>query len=302
LVSKFWEPVVVSACNVTSDRACAALALKVFQEGLLAGPQAARIGVPRVPLGRLYERLTPAVALAGGTVELGVSVSQIGVGAVRLDDGRELAAPCIVCALPFERAIHVLDEPAQTGRLAQLKGLQRLGHSPILGVHLSFDRPVINLPHAVLVGGATQWLFRKDQAGTRVHAVISAADGWTDLTEEQIVARVMGDLRAYFPAQFLGHGPAPSLVHARAVKERRATFVPAPGVERLRPAVALPESARAGRNEVLLAGCYTNTGWPSTMEGATRSGYEAAGWVLGQDLSVPDLEPAPVMRVLRTVW
>jgi len=299
LIAKFWEPVVVSACNLSCARTCAATALKVFQEGLLAGPQAGQMGVPRVPLGALYDEFAPLVQRAGGQVELGESVLRVrhepGGACVELEGGRVLRAGRVVCALPFERAATVLDEPEWTGRGAQLAGLAALGHSPILGVHIEMDRPVLALPHAVLVGAGTQWVFRKDLAGQRVHAVISGADAWMGLSQEQIVARVVDDLRAYFPSR----AADAQVVSARAVKERRATFVAAPGFERLRPSVI--DAARPGAC-VLLAGDYCDVGWPATMEGATRAGYAAASAVLGADVRVPDLRPPALLRALSALW
>src|SRR5262249_54071043 len=151
-------------------------------------------------------------------------------------------------------------------------------------------RPVMDLPHAVLVDRPTQWLFRKDREGTRVHAVISAADDWMELTEPQIADRVLDDFRACFPT-----ASSAELVTVRSVKQQRATFAPTPGVESLRPA------GGGGSSGIILAGDYTDTGWPATMEGATRSGYAAAAAALGLDpseLLVPSLRPAPLARIL----
>jgi uncharacterized protein with NAD-binding domain and iron-sulfur cluster len=141
----------------------------------------------------------------------------------------------------------------------------------------------------VLVERATQWVFRKTDDGTGLHAVISAADDWLELSEDQIGDRVLNDLRACSP-------PARDarLLEVRAVKEKLATFAPVPGLERIRP------SAR-GPTRLVLAGDYTDTGWPATMEGATRSGYAAAAAVLGiseRSLLVPSLPVAPLAGVL----
>jgi zeta-carotene desaturase len=150
--------------------------------------------------------------------------------------------------------------------------MRTFAFSPILGVHLAFDRAVMNRPHAVLVPAgrepATQWLFRKDAQGTKLHAVISAADEWMDLSEQQIGDRVLADVRAHLPAARDAH-----LVTVRSVKEKRATFAATCEGERARPAATGPSG-------IFLAGDYTATGWPATMEGAARSGYLAADAVL----------------------
>jgi squalene-associated FAD-dependent desaturase len=266
VLERFWSPVVVSACNLDVGEVDAGVALKVFQEGFLAGRTAAVMGVPRVPLGRLYDGFTPLVERAGGRVRLGASVERVEDGRVRLAGGEQLRASRVVCALPYERAIEVADD-------ARLEGLRAFAgaHSPIVGVHVHLDRPVMDTPHAVLVEGGVQWLFRKDDAGCRVHAVISGARGWVGLEEGAIVERVLADVRRYLPrAQGAG------VVFARAIKEKRATFAATPAFERARPAVA-----RAGGGGLLLAGDYCATDWPATMEGASRAGFAAGEAALG---------------------
>ena len=175
--------------------------------------------------------------------------------------------------------------------------LDKLTHSPILGVHLTFDRPVMiapdgsPIPHAVLVDRPTQWLFRKNPEGTHVHAVVSAADQWLPLSEEDIGARVLADIQQCMPAM-LQPSP-PRLIEVRAVKEKLATFAPAPGTDALRPAAT-------GESAIILAGDYTQTGWPATMEGAARSGYAAAAAALGlppADFLIPPLPIAPLARI-----
>jgi monoamine oxidase len=238
----------------------------VFQDGVFAGARASRIGVPKVPLARLYERSEGIIAARGGQVLLGESAEEITSRRVltrSAGQARTHHGDLVICALPFEKARRLIrsDDP-------RLGALDSFAHSPILGVHLRFDRPVIDLPHAVLVERPTQWLFRKDADGRHVHAVISAADAWMDMDESQIATRVCEDLFACFP-----NAAGAKLEHIRAVKERFATFAATPEFERARPAAIAPTDPRA---HVLLAGDYTNTGWPATMEGATRSGWAAA--------------------------
>jgi len=272
-VERFWRPVVVSACNLEVDRVCAATALHVFQDGVFGGARAARIGVPSVALGRLYERAEGLLIARGGRLILGETAEEIGATSVRTrvgNDVREHRADVVVCALPFEKARRVVKADVRDGRF---HAINAMGHSPILGVHLRFDRAVMDVPHAVLVERPTQWLFRKDEAGAVVHAVISAADAWMDWSEERIAAQVMEDIGACFPKSV-----GARLEHVRAVKERFATFAATPAFERSRPG-ALASDARLG-SSVVLAGDYTDTGWPATMEGATLSGRAAARAVI----------------------
>jgi zeta-carotene desaturase len=140
----------------------------------------------------------------------------------------------------------------------------KLEHSPITGVHLWFDREVTNLPHATLLDRTMQWMFNKD-AGKYLQLVVSASRDLTPLSRQEIIEIAVGDLRSFFPRV-----REAKLLKAHVVKEQRATFSAAPGTEALRPGAA---SAVPG---VFLAGDWTNTGWPGTMEGAVRSGYRAA--------------------------
>lgn len=301
LVARFWSPIVVSACNCDVSRVSAASALHVFQEGFLANARAGIIGVPAVPLVRLYDRAFETLERAGGRVVLGASVERIAGRRAVTSDGREFVADRVVCALPFERVAKAL-EPSLAAADPRIAPLARFTHSPILGVHITFDRPVLAHPHAVLVERPTQWLFRRigdDGAGDgegrqTIHAVISAADDWVDLTEDEIARRVLEDVRACVP---VARGAA--VVGVRSVKEKRATFAPLPGLGAIRPGPA--PAPELGDDGVILAGDYTDTGWPATMEGATRSGYAAAAVALGLDeraLLLPDLKPSALAAAL----
>ncbi|MBX3389420.1 MAG: hydroxysqualene dehydroxylase HpnE [Phycisphaeraceae bacterium] len=262
---KFWDPIVISACNLTPQRVSALPAIQVFQQAFLAGARPSRIGIMTVPLGQIYDRARGAIADSGGTLLLGESVARFDGRRATLASGHTLEADAVLCALPFEKAVLLADDAIRR-RDARFEGMQRMKHSPILGVHLFFDRPVLRVPHAVLVGAQTQWLFRKDEDGRKVHAVVSAADEWMGLDQDEIVGRVLRDLLARFP-----EAADAKLELARPVKERRATFAFTPGFEPLRP-----EPLAAVSESPVLAGDYTRTDWPATMEGAARSGFAAA--------------------------
>ncbi len=275
-VRKFWSPVVISACNLDVDRVSAASALHVFQEGFLARRDAARMGVPTGTLSELYEGVASIVEGAGGAVRLGAAARRVGEDEVELASGETVRARCIVLATPVERVGRLVD-PALAKRDGRIEVLGSIGHSPIVGVHLAFEESVLDVPHCVLVGMGTQWLFRKDGGGRRVHAVISAASDWVGLDEDAIVARVLEDMHACLPSS-----AGVELSWARAVKEKLATFAVVPGFESKRP-------GPVGRgSRLVLAGDYTDTGWPATMEGATRAGYRAGEAVmeaLGESLA-----------------
>jgi len=287
-IERFWAPVVISACNLDVERVAASSALHVFQEGFLARRDAAAMAVAAVPLLRLYDPAEAAIRRAGGAIRLGASVTRVTANSIRTADGEEISADVVICTVPPERAAKIVDPEVQASD-ERFAHLERITHSPILGVHLVFDRPVMDLPHAVLVDQGTQWLFRKDEEGRKVHAVISAAEEWMALDEEEIGARVLADIRACIPA-----AREARLESVRAVKEKRATFAPTPEVEAIRPGTT-------GSSGLILAGCYVRTGWPATMEGAVRSGYLAAAAALGEGEAWalrPSLRPAAIPRLL----
>lgn len=295
LIRRFWSPVVVSACNLDVDRVSAAAALHVFQEGFFATRSAADVGVSSVALVRLYDHVESKITGAGGRVILGAGVESIDSRGALATSGERFEGDALICAVPVERVVRLLS-PEIIHRDTRFALLDKFTHSPILGVHMQFDQPIMGeLPHCVLVDRPTQWLFRKNAEGTQVHAVISAADAWVSLPEAEIGERVLSDIRACLASfQPRSRTDQPKLLSVRSVKEKLATFAPVPGVDALRP-------GPCGPSGIVLAGDYTRTGWPATMEGATRSGYMAAARVLGMpesELLVPPVRPCWLARML----
>ncbi len=284
LIDRFWVPVMVSACNVLPDRLCASVGLHVLQEGFLAHRDSAAMGVSRVPLVELYDRADAVITGAGGALRLGTGVSSIEERVIQTTGGERIEADRVVCALPAERAAKVIgvEDP-------RVRALASIELSPILGVHMKFNRPVMETPNAVLVGRDTHWLFRKDDAGTHIHAVISSAEDWLAMNEAAIRDRVLADVHACMP-----ESAGATVTWCRAVKEKRATFVPSIDAEAVRPATV-------GETDLVLAGDFAQSGWPATMEGAARTGLMAASAVLGEGVGsrlVPALTPAWTVRVI----
>src|SRR5262249_13381794 len=150
---------------------------------------------PKVPLVELYSNVESILSARGGRILLGTGVERIEETGVVTTDGQRFDADpstALICAVPVERVNRIIAPEVQS-RDPRFVPLARFPHSPILGVHLRFDRPVLRTPHAVLVERPTQWLFRKDDVGKYIHAVISAADEWMDLSEAQIAERVTAD-------------------------------------------------------------------------------------------------------------
>ncbi|MFO0962973.1 MAG: hydroxysqualene dehydroxylase HpnE [Phycisphaerales bacterium] len=303
VIERFWSPVVVSACNLDVDQASAASAMQVFQEGFLASREAPLMGLATVPLVRLYDPAEQAIAAAGGRVVTGISALSIAsdgrrATAVITDDGT-FEAEIVVSSVPPDRLARLVG-PTMVQADRRLQRLDAIGTSPILGVHLRFPKPVMLLPHLVLPGRGTQWLFNKSARGPEpdgsqhLHAVISAAHAWMELDEAEIARRVLEDIRWALPE---ARGVEPLSV--RSVKEKRATFACVPGLEKRRPTAAADGFDRdGGVRNLYLAGDWTRTGWPATMEGAVRSGYLAAGAALGEDLLIRDLPMGRMARAL----
>jgi zeta-carotene desaturase len=232
---------------------------QVFHLGFLARRDSYEMGVPAVPLGQLYRQEAWAKL---GSVEI---LTRTPVERIDIADGRvtgviaagtEHRADHYVCALPFERVASVAP-----GLGVDVSGF---AHSPITGIHLWFDRPITDLPHATLLDRTIQWMFNKGE-GRAIQLVVSASHSLVEMPRAEVIALALKELVEFFPEA--AHA---KLEKAHVVKEVRATFSARPGLEALRP------EARTAVKNLFLAGDWTRSGWPATMEGAVRSGYLAA--------------------------
>jgi squalene-associated FAD-dependent desaturase len=272
-IDRFWATVLVSALNETVDRVGLRYARKVFVDGFLSDRRGYEVQLPAVPLDRLYgDELRRWLDQRHVTVRLGTAVRSFEltgdrVGRVHLHDGERLQADWYVATVPPDRLLDLL--PAEVvERHEVFRNLKNLEYSPITSVHLWFDRPVTDLPHATLLDGVGQWLFNRGEPAPGEHyvqVVISAARPLRGLGREAITDTVVAELRRLFPA-----ARAAAVRRARVVTEHAATFSAVPGVDALRPGPVTPVA------NLLLAGDWTDTGWPATMEGAVRSGRRAA--------------------------
>jgi len=179
-------------------------------------------------------------------------------GAIRgvMAGGERHNADYYISALPFERVPALLPE-------LQLD-LESFEHSPITGIHLWFDRSLTQLPHATLLDRTIQWMFNKS-GGRYVQLVVSASRSLVDMPRAEIIALAVREL-----AEFLPNARDAKIEKAHVVKEIRATFSARAGLEQARPV----STTKFGNS--FLAGDWTRSGWPATMEGAVRSGYLAA--------------------------
>jgi squalene-associated FAD-dependent desaturase len=276
-IEALWDLVGVATLNATASHASLGLAAKVFKTGLLTEPGAADIGWAHVPLGDLHDTLArKALDSAGVRTELRTRVGGIarrdGGGWLVDLEGERIEADTVVLAVP-QRETHAL---LPEGALDDPGRLLDIGVSPILNVHVVYDRKVLRRPFFAALGSPVQWVFDRTEAsglgeGQYLALSQSAADDEIDTPVADLRARYLPELERLLPAA----GGA-RVLDFFVTRERTATFAPTPGVGRLRP------STRTNAPGLFLAGAWTATGWPATMEGAVRSGFGAAGAALSE--------------------
>lgn len=301
-IARFWHVVLVSALSETLDRIDVEHARKVFVDTFLAHRDGWLVDIPTVPLEDLYGgRLTEWLTARGSEIQLQATVEELEMygdqmASARLGNGEQVVGDQFILALPFFRVHSVL--PAVLANRPEMAAVERLEAAPISSVHLWFDRPITELPHAVFVDRLCQWMFNRtvlsntapSEQGYYYQIVISASRELAGQGRETILAQVLAELSAVWPVV----GTA-RLLRSRQVTEHRAVFSPVPGVDELRP---LQQSSVSN---LQFAGDWTQTDWPATMEGAVRSGYLAAANLLrhknpGVSIVQPDL---PVARLSR---
>jgi squalene-associated FAD-dependent desaturase len=262
-IERFWNVVLTSALNANVNEVGLKYARKVFVDAFLTDRDGFVVEVPTVPLGRLYgEELRGWLAKHGVTVMENCAARRLVVpNTIELRDGRRLTASNVLLAVPFERVLDLLPESLAADPF--FARIRRLEPSPITSVHLWYDREVFPIPHAVLVDCLGQWVFRRENGYLQV--VVSAAAALKALGREEIERRIVEELHRLFPQLRIA-----KLLRSKVVTEQNATFRAVPGVDAFRPSQRTPVPG------LFLAGDWTDTGWPATMEGAVRSGHLAA--------------------------
>ncbi len=263
-IERFWRQVLVSAINEDLDRMAAAHGLQVFYLGFLSKANAYEMGIPSVTLASLYSEEGwsnyPSVKIEHRATVRKLCVQNGKVTGLFLSDGSMHTAGAYVAAVPFERVNALISELPLD--------LSAFSHAPITGIHLWFDRPITELPHATLLDRTIQWMFNK-QGGKHIQLVVSASRSLVDMPRREVIELALKELSEFFP-----RAAEARLERAHVVKEIRATFSAACGLDSLRP------SSETVVPNLFLAGDWTRSGWPATMEGAVRSGYLAAEAVL----------------------
>jgi hydroxysqualene dehydroxylase len=271
----FWDVFVVPALNARIDEVSAEDALFVVRTAFAGDSAAARIGWSRVPLARIAEAAA-ARADAVRTRTTVVSLLDGGdhVTGVRTADGEEVAADAVILAVPPARLAGLLADPAKYG----VNGLRDFRSRAIVDVHLWFDTNDAELPFAAILGSPVQWVFEKRPG--YLCCSLSAADDLVTRPESELVEMCRAELVAAWPRL-----AGVRLIRGAVTRDPEATFVPTPGLHR--------PGARTARANLSIAGAWTATGWPATMESAIRSGRAAVA-----SLAVA---PAPAHRALEAV-
>jgi len=323
-VERFWRPILISALSEELDRISISAAAQVVRESMKS-PAARQMGVPALPLTDLYNEAGEYIRAHGGALHFRCPVEGFTMNAsciqLRLrsqsDESKEGAPPLslrslqgqggdfdfLILALPFDALDRILPNTPESAPLREQ--ISHFENSPITGIHLWFDRQISDLDHAVLLDRTIQWMFHKSRLqpmraknaatvpeGSYIELVVSSSKTLIGKSRAEIVDLALAEVREFFPA-----ARQANLLKSAVIKEVNATYSPRPGIDvhRPTPITAWPR--------VFLAGDWTATGWPATMEGAVRSGYLAAEALVRaagrNDLHFlsPDLAATGLMRL-----
>ena len=324
-VERFWRPILVSALSEELDLISTSAAAQVIRMSMMS-PAARHMGVPTVPLTDLYNKAGDYIRARGGTLHFREPIegftangSQAKLHLRNQEENQQKEAAgapffprssrevgdfdFLVLALPFDALDRVLPHTPESASLREQ--LSHFETSPITGIHLWFDRQISDLDHAVLLDRTIQWMFHKSRlqpirtqpnngapAGSYIELVVSSSKTLIDKSRAEIVDLALKEVREFFPS-----AREANLVKSTVIKELNATYSPRPGIDAHRPV------ATTAWPRVFLAGDWTATGRPATMEGAVRSGYlaaetlaRAAGRNDSSFLS-PDLPATGLMRI-----
>jgi squalene-associated FAD-dependent desaturase len=305
-IERFWKTILVSALNEDLDRVSVPYAAQVVRESFLKSAAAGRMGIPTVPLTELYGTAGDYIRSRGGEIKFRAGVESFraeGAEVFVTTNGEEQKFDYLLLAVPFDVLARLLPDSPATAPLAAALG--RFSTSPITGIHLWFDRQISDLDHAVLLDRNIQWMFhksrliearesdaRENEKGSYVEFVVSCSRNLIEKSKTEIVDMAVKEAQEFFP-----DAREAQLVKSTVIKEVHATYSPGPGIDQFRPK---PETAWP---RVFLAGDFTATGWPATMEGAVRSGYlaaEALARSAGNNSAsfiVPDLKASGFMKL-----
>jgi hydroxysqualene dehydroxylase len=274
---RFWYPMAIATLNENPEIASSKMMIKVIQEAFGAGRQASRMGISSVGLSELYTDGAKAfIESRGGTIRLLAPVNRLvvsnsNVTAVELKNGEHLEADAVISTVPPNNLWEMLDNELRTTEFAYL---EKLPSAPIVSINLWFDRPITDCEFIGLLGTRVQWLFNKDllnpqkKRSNHIALVISAAHDYIAMTRNRLVEMALSELHQLIP-----ESRKAKLLHSTIIKERDATLSHTVASDNLRP------KAQTSITNLILAGDWTATGLPATIESAVLSGRTAAALV-----------------------
>jgi squalene-associated FAD-dependent desaturase len=304
-IERFWKLVIASALNAEIESIAVPYAAKVIRELFMNSADAGKMGINTVPLSDLYAAVPSLLAQHESVVHLNSNIETVEWDEETsqwnlLTREGPLSTQFLVLALPFEAVEKLLSKmPPSEGAVKLAQNIARHEHWPICSAHLWFDREITELDHAVMLDREIHWLFNRSRLqpsrngkGSYIEVEVSASRVFAARERNEAIALTLRELAEFFPAV-----TSAKLQKAALVKEVRATFGVPPGIDNLRPPSAAPWP------NCFLAGDWTATGWPSTMESAARSGHLAAEALCAaidesRSFLIPDLKPRGLMRFL----
>jgi squalene-associated FAD-dependent desaturase len=271
-LEQFWAIVLESALSEKLGHASLHAARKVFVDGFMNTRDGYELLIPSAPLIELFDRQAgDYLQQKGVKINRATRVTRIEENTGRgvmltLSSGKKYTYDALVVAVPWY-SVQRLCESSLLDALPNLKGVEKILAAPITALHFWHDRCITDLPHSVFIGRISQWLFNHGDGYTQV--VVSASHDLLERNREDICQEIIAEVGEVF-----SNARNARLLHWRMVTEPRAVFSLRPGVKELRP------SQKTSLHNLALAGDWTDTGWPATMEGAVRSGYSAANVIM----------------------
>ena len=288
VITNLWNVLIEGTLNDNVKDVSASMGLMIVQEGLLNSRHAGNVGYPTAPLDvALGKPAREHLQKLGVNVVTGCSARCVNsddkcvVSGVTVSDGSVMRADAYVSAVPFWTLPSLF-----SGALAESATLARLSHlrtSPIVNVHLLYDRPVMDGAFCYFLESPLQWVFNSTRIfgeeevddSQSLSVSISAAWDYVNSERSDLVRQIKHEMCRAFPKT-----RGATLLDAVVVKQRNSTFRCTPGANRFRP------GPRTESPNLFLAGEWTKTGWPSTMESALISGYNAADAVMSYAATV----------------
>jgi|JI10StandDraft_1071094.scaffolds.fasta_scaffold49841_4 squalene-associated FAD-dependent desaturase len=279
MIDRFWTPIILATLNASPDIASASLLLEVMRRAFFGGRRAGQLIISSVGLTELFAPLNAWLAERGGEIMLNTRIESLDIEngtihSVTSSRGEIFAADRVISAIPPRQLLRLL--PPEMQQAKEFEQVPQFQFSPIVSVYLWFDLPFFDGDFAAMLGTKTQWIFnRRRLAQATKEAIsaypehlsltVSAGDEFVDIPADVVVESCLKELRAAFPK-----ARKATLLASKVIKEKSATFLATPEIEPIRPKPETPIP------NLFLAGDWTATGLPATLEGASQSGFSAA--------------------------